>query len=309
MPELRWTLALLGVAFLVGLAWWELRRPRQARRGELSAPAPRESPQGPARELAATGETLVLPQMRAREPAPTLPTVQLDDDALGLEAEHEIELDREHPRLEEPRLDAAGLEEAAREEGALEEPFEEPALDAAAHADAAPAAVGQVPEMLLRGSVAPPAAPLDPIVEWPEESMRRVVALRLVAPGDRFAGRAVRQALAAEGFVLGKFAIFHRSGPDGRAVVSAASLNKPGTFDRDSIDMQRFAGLNLFVVLPGPLAPARAFDELLIAARNLNERLQGALQDERGEPLTPLRAAALREALLDAASGPTARAS
>jgi cell division protein ZipA len=107
----------------------------------------------------------------------------------------------------------------------------------------------------------------------------------------------VRQALCAEGFVLGKLSIFHRAGPDGRAIVSAASLTKPGTFDKDCIDMQRYGGLNLFAVLPGPLAPAQAFEELLSSARNLSERLQGALQDERGEPLTPMRAAMIREAL------------
>jgi len=137
----------------------------------------------------------------------------------------------------------------------------------------------------------------DPIVEWPDEAQRRVVALRLVAQGERFQGRAIRQALAAEGFVLGKFSIFHRSGPDGRAVVSAASLNKPGTFDREAIDLQRYGGLNLFAVLPGPLPAPRAFDELMAAARNLNDRLHGALQDERGEPLTPTRAATIRHTL------------
>jgi len=35
----------------------------------------------------------------------------------------------------------------------------------------------------------------------------------------------------------------------------------------------------------------------LSTARNLNERLQGALQDERGGPLTPTRIATLRESL------------
>jgi FtsZ-interacting cell division protein ZipA len=82
-------------------------------------------------------------------------------------------------------------------------------------------------------------------------------------------------------------------------VLSAANLNKPGTFDRDAIDMQRLAGLNLFCVLPGPLAPTEALEELFTAARNLNDRLHGALQDEGGEPLTALRAAALREALAE----------
>ena len=156
----------------------------------------------------------------------------------------------------------------------------------------------------------PPFTPADvtpvvePIVEWPPDDQRRVVALRLVAPPpDRLAGRALRLALASEGFVLGKFQIFNKPDDNGRAVLSAANLSKPGTFDLATMDVQRFGGLSLFVVLPGPKPPLKAFDELLSTARNLNERLQGALQDERGGPLTPTRIATLRESLgADAAS-------
>src|SRR5215470_11590262 len=32
MPELRWTLLIIGVLFIVILAWWERRRPHQASR-------------------------------------------------------------------------------------------------------------------------------------------------------------------------------------------------------------------------------------------------------------------------------------
>jgi FtsZ-interacting cell division protein ZipA len=138
----------------------------------------------------------------------------------------------------------------------------------------------------------------EPLVAWPPENERRIVALRLVAhPNERFAGRNVRQALAAEGFVSGKLSIFHKAAADGRALVSAASLSKPGTFDPELMDSQRFIGLNLFAVLPGPLPPREAFDELLSSARNLNQRLAGTLQDVSGEPLTQTRAAALREEL------------
>ena len=137
-----------------------------------------------------------------------------------------------------------------------------------------------------------------PVVEWPREETRKIVALRLVsAPAARFPGRAVRQALAAEGFVLGKFDIFHKAGPDERAVLSAASLTKPGTFTLTTIDAQRYGGISLFAVLPGPLPAQETFDELAPTARNLNDRLQGALQDERGEPLTPMRSATIRQSL------------
>jgi len=141
------------------------------------------------------------------------------------------------------------------------------------------------------------AVPPAPIVEWPAEDVRRIVALRLVSSGERFQGRSLRQALAAEGFRFGRFSIFHKTDAEARAIVSAASLSKPGTFTPDSMDTQRFGGLNLFAILPGPLAPSQAFDELLATARSLNDRLQGGLQDERGEPLTPTRIASIREAL------------
>lgn len=151
------------------------------------------------------------------------------------------------------------------------------------------------------------AGPPQPIVDWPPEDARRIVALRLVAaPPARFSGRTLRLGLAAEGFVLGKFAIFHKPDDANRAVLSAASLTRPGAFDLETMDTQRYAGLSLFAVLPGPKTPAQAFEALLAAARNLNERLEGALQDERGGPLTPLRVAAIREGLRAEAAGPAA---
>lgn len=133
------------------------------------------------------------------------------------------------------------------------------------------------------------------IVDWPPESERRLVGVRLVAPlGERYSGRALRQALAAAGLRHGKFGIFHRTGPDARAVFSVASLTKPGHFDLDAMDAQRYSGLSLFAVLPGPLPPAETIDSLLATARELAERLGGALQDERGQPLSPARIGELR---------------
>jgi len=251
MPQLRWTLLLIGVLFVAALAWWELRRPRQARNTLEPRSVPPELRPEPEDEEPPREAVITLPEIRARIAITELPVLRIADDSAP-EAVSEV---RVLPPAEPPVL--AGAE-----------------------------AAGEAP-----------ACGSEPIVEWPPEGTRKVVALRLIAPSERFAGRQVRQALAAEGFVLGKYAIFHRPAADGRAVVSAASLTQPGTFDRDSIDRQRYGGLNLFAVLPGPLSPAKAFDELLGTARGLNERLHGALQDDHGEPLTPLRVAAIREVL------------
>ena len=61
------------------------------------------------------------------------------------------------------------------------------------------------------------------------------------------------------------------------------------------MDSQHFGGLSLFAVLPGPRPASQAFEDLVSTARNLNERLHGVLQDERGSPLTSARIALLRE--------------
>jgi cell division protein ZipA len=142
------------------------------------------------------------------------------------------------------------------------------------------------------------APPVEVIVDWPPEESRRILALRLVAPhAERFHGRSLRLALAAEGFLLGRFSIFHKPDESNHALLSAASLNRPGSFDLETMDSQRYGGLTLFAVLPGRRTPQAVFEDLLAAARNLNERLEGGLQDERGAPLTALRVQSIRESL------------
>jgi FtsZ-interacting cell division protein ZipA len=197
--------------------------------------------------------------------------------------------------LQEESLQDRSAMQPARDEAAEERADEAagvPPITAAAPAPAFEAAV------LTDGPAAEPSADSALSVDWPPEHERRILALRLVArPRERFPGRSVRQALAAEGFLLGQFAIFHKPDEERRAILSAASLTHPGTFDRETMDSQHYGGLSLFAVLPGPRSPALAFDELVFAARNLNERLHGVLQDEQGTPLTPSRIAQLREQL------------
>jgi cell division protein ZipA len=262
VTELRWILLLLGALFLAGLAWWEWRRPRapshQVREPGFDVPEPRVDAPRTLRE-----PTITLPEIRPPTRAEDLPVLEVADESImGLP-------------VMDPDAPVDGPEYPV--------PPAEPTVISAADIPVA--------------QPAPSFEAAQPIVDWPPEAERRIVALRLVSTTERFAGRQVRQALSAEGFVSGKMSIFHKAGPDGRAVLSAASLSKPGTFDLEMMDSQRFAGLNLFAVLPGPLPPAEAFDELLASARGLNDRLLGALQDERGEPLTQMRAAAMREQL------------
>ncbi len=337
MSELRWTLLILGVVFIAALSWWERRRPRQAfapRLRETNGSAfaempPREAQRTASAEPAFPGEPWIgeagLSEVVSSDMALTdeeseqapeggvmhahaephgpgpleeLPTLIIPDEEkrIALKAVWD-EPPPPEPTLIDPAV-AAMTESVAPLEMAPSlgtsaapspPPAEEPEIRGAEGVGAV-----RIVESPYGDGVAPP----EPIVDWPPDDSRRILALRLIAPQpERFPGRTLRMALAAEGFLLGRFAIFHKPDEANRAVVSAASLTRPGAFDLETMDSQRYGGLSLFAVLPGPKAPQQAFEELLATARNLNERLQGALQDERGGPLTPLRVASIRDNL------------
>ena len=173
----------------------------------------------------------------------------------------------------------------------LDSPAAEPAAWSTP-ADEVPAVVA------VQTAAAPVLLPqvASPIVEWPDPEHSQVLSVRILAQREKFQGRAVRLALTAQGFLPGRFALYHKPAEDGRAVLSVASLTKPGTFDDPPRgDMQRFSGLNLFTVLPGPLPAAEAVEELLHAAQTLAARLQARLTDDQGVPLSPSRAQELRD--------------
>lgn len=140
-------------------------------------------------------------------------------------------------------------------------------------------------DSFVEPAAAAPAARAEPVI----------IALRVVArEGERFTGAALRQALQGEGFVHGDLDIFHRAAADGRPLMSAASLTKPGSFDLATMDSARFLGVNLFAVLPGPLPGRDAVDKLLLVGHTLAQRLRGNLLDSKGQALTETRLAEMR---------------
>jgi hypothetical protein len=341
MPELRLTLMVVGGLFLVGLAWWELRRPHQARGSDLPRPAPEPPERSADRSPDWDLPPLDLPRMSARDPEAHLPVVEvepaefaaLESRAQGaaarIDALEDFSQDVDAPvapagtavvpqlggmdgLLDElganqiPDPPISDITESFRSGSVGDEPFAVESVTvrtieapwAAPVAPVAPAPVREAPAAIAL----PDLTPLSVVVDWPAADASKVIAVRLISSGEKFSGRAVRMALAAEGFVLGKFSIFHKPGPDGRALLSIASLTKPGTFDSGSIDLQRYSGLNLFTVLPGPLPGPEAVDEMLVCAQVLSQRLRGTLQDDHGQALSPARTAFMRST---AAAAPT----
>jgi cell division protein ZipA len=287
MPELRIILLVVGVLFVAGIAGFEWWRSRGAR-PMAATPARDDVPSDPPRPAPAPLPDINVVRDTRVAAADSLPVIELastsesgtrralgisisDDVAVDLAHDHGAGRDTERPPRTEPYI---GQDDEISEVRVFEEqPVRGPQL----------------------------------VLAWPGEAERRIVTLRVIPKTEpRFPGRALRQAFSAAGFWHGPLDIYHLPDETGRVVVSAAALAQPGTFDPSIMDSQRFSGLNLFAVLPGPKPERETFDELVHSARQLAERVDGMLADQHGEELTPQRIARLRQALEAPA---TARAS
>jgi FtsZ-interacting cell division protein ZipA len=257
--ELRWILLAFSLVLLAGIWWWGRRRSSQAPGNiELRVVTPAVDPQ-----------------------------------------RHEVPVDDASPEIE------AGFNAQDREWGVP--PFEPlnirtqeydrvPVLDGPMMVDAATppiTAAGRAPTLLPESSERSTTAP----AQTPNASeQQKIVTIRVCAPGEvRWSGASLLSALELNGLAYGRYQVFHRRHTDGRSLFCVASLIEPGTFDVARMSSEEFRGVTLFAVLPGPVEPLMTIDELLGAARGLAQELSGMVQDSKGMPLSPQRAAALRD--------------
>jgi hypothetical protein len=287
LPELRVILLVAGVVLIGGLFAWERRKGgTQKRSAETVAPPPAavttmEGAMPPMQSAAAP--QLSIPVRATRELAQDLPVIQVSD---GVDIDLSFAAPPPEPAVP-VHVELTAEIEAIQYDGDGVGPTVERSADAVAWQ--APAE-----EAVTSG---------DLVLDWPPEAERQIVALRVVPrAAERFAGRSVRQALVGEGFLHGPMDIFHLPREDGRVLLSAAGLTRPGIFRLDAMDTERFAGINVFAVLPGALPPEDTFDRLIEVARSLASRLNAELRDQRGEPLTTARVVAMRAQC--AGSGP-----
>lgn len=285
---LRLILLGAGLLFLALLAWLGSRRPRRTR--EAGPPAARTEPRlgdEPAHAPLPAVEPM-LPTPPAAAATPFLPAVE-GTLAPGREptadppvvAWSEVRADDEAPAEAidgvPPAHDPREIEELPVRQATEERRGPPRGSLAAAPAQAAP---GAEPEL---------------VVAWPPESERYIASLRILpARTERLSGRLLRQGLAASGFRHGPFGIFHVGHDDGRVLVSAASLVRPGLLDPSSMDFHQYPGVSLFAVLPSALEPPALLERLANLAFELAGRVEGAVQDEAGTPMGPQEAPAWR---------------
>jgi FtsZ-interacting cell division protein ZipA len=288
MDWLRPILLLAGAIFMGLLIWWDRRRPRRARGGDPAWSGPRIEPARSASEAQSEREAT----SGALRPA-TAPLPAATQAASAVATPPMPEAPRPVGREQPPRAPPPAVERP---------PASNIPARAASGATAPPSGATPVPNPTTASE--PPL-----VVDWPEEGARRIVSLRILpARHDRLAGRALRQGLTASGFRHGAFGIFHLPEPDGRVVLSAASLVRPGMLDPATMDFQRFAGVNLFAVLPGPVSDEQALQRLGQVAVELASRVEGQVQEESGAPFNAAAVAAWRGRCLQAIGHPRAAA-
>jgi cell division protein ZipA len=261
--ELRWILLGLSLVLLAGIWWWGRRRSSQA-------------PGDPQlREITPSVVEAQRPEPAAREAQPATEWGVPPFEPLSIRTQ---DFERV-PVLDGPMMVSA-----------------DPAPILTPGPAAAPMSAvlvpGHVPTLLPESTDRSTAAPAQPNVS----EQQKIVTVRVCAPGEvRWSGATLLSALELHGLAYGRYQVFHRRHVDGRSLFCVASLIEPGTFDVARMSAEEFRGITLFAVLPGPLEPLLTVDELLNAARGLAQELAGMVQDNKGMPLSPQRAAALRD--------------
>ncbi len=260
--ELRWILLALSLPLLAGIWWWTARR---------------------------AGQTPGNPELRESMPPFDPRYADSGDDDMRQEPEREPEPEPE-PEMRDwgvPPFEPLNIHTAEFDRV--------PVLDGPMMVNAEPApAPDPVPGTPSRSELGTPSRP-EPVIS-PAAEQQRIVTIRVCAVGEtRWPGTQLMAALELHGLAFGRYQVFHRNHADGRSLFCVASLIEPGTFDVAQMADEEFRGVTLFAVLPGPIQPLETMDELLGTARGLAEELSGMVQDGQGMPLSPQRAAAMRE--------------
>lgn len=130
---------------------------------------------------------------------------------------------------------------------------------------------------------------------------QKIVTLRVVAKNQgAFMGDELILSLRGIGMRSGKFGIYHRydGNDESRTIFSAASLVEPGSFDLANIKEQEIPGISIFMIIPGPVDAAEAFDLMMQAARALTQSMDAELLDESGSTLSIQRERYMREEII-----------
>lgn len=263
MTELQWALVIIGVAAALGIYFYSRRD------GSLRGWRPPGGSDSPLK-----------PKPPSREQMEMFQSSGYDE--LGVSKPRVINGPRRTPEL----MPVPGYEEPEQDEPpAPTRPL--PTLTATRSAPVAapapqPAAVpGPLP--LSTPPPAPAEAGAKPVIaRYEEKFFALLIAER---EGTNIYGNKLHSALQAQRLGFGARQIYHRL-EQGMVQFSVASLLQPGTLDPAEAADFSTPGLSIFMVLPGPVRPLAAFDDMVATARSLAMALNGEVFDTQRRPLT-----------------------
>ncbi len=282
---LRLILLITGVAFVLGIYFWERRKRDVARvhavrrEPEMSAPRHEEDEADSATDIDSdidfdnAEEGVRLRPSRSQSPSMSQPQ---SSSTTQTESAGQSRSDNVHvPVWALKKSDSDAL---AHELGRL---------DAMVKEKSTPLWSDQEGEQIAFSFAADdkkkrPAEPPQPA------SPPKIIVINVAARHEPFAGESILQVAQDCGLEAGELDIFHHcdQAAGGKSLFSMASMVKPGSFPFDDMASFSTPGLSLFTQLPGPKDGLAMFNEMLTAAERLAQRLGGELQDETHSVLT-----------------------
>jgi cell division protein ZipA len=130
-------------------------------------------------------------------------------------------------------------------------------------------------------------------VSQPEETPSidaQVIILSVVMPENhQMSGAALLPSLLTLGMKYGEMNIFHRhqdNAGNGAVTFSLANMLNPGSFELDTMETFVTQGVSLFMTLPNAGDPFAAFDQMLLAAKQLATEFNAQLLDDKRNVMT-----------------------
>jgi cell division protein ZipA len=118
----------------------------------------------------------------------------------------------------------------------------------------------------------------------------QVIILSVVMPENhQMSGAALLPSLLTLGMKYGEMNIFHRhqdNAGNGAVTFSLANMLNPGSFELDTMETFVTQGVSLFMTLPNAGDPFAAFDQMLLAAKQLATEFNAQLLDDKRNLMT-----------------------
>ncbi len=119
----------------------------------------------------------------------------------------------------------------------------------------------------------------------PENLPEKYVVINVMAVNEPFSGQELLECLGDQDMVIGEMNIFHRMSAD-QTLFSLMNAVEPGSFNIATMNEMSTPALSMFMRVHELHAPGAVFEQMLMVAQNLSEKLGGEVRDETRSVMT-----------------------